>query len=105
MTIDLYVGNLTHNASERELQSLFSQFGGGIKTRIIVNKATKKRPKSFAFVEMASDREAQAAVDGLNGHDFGGHGLEVREANPRKSRFETGGVSAVATTGKDKHRV
>jgi RNA recognition motif-containing protein len=78
----LYVGNLTYNVNESDLEALFSQFGTVQSAQIIVDRDTN-RSKGFAFVEMGSDAEAQAAIQGLNGHDHGGRNLTVNEAKPR----------------------
>ena len=86
----LYVGNLTYNVNESDLEALFSQFGTVQSAQIIVDRDTN-RSKGFAFVEMGSDAEAQAAIQGLNGHDHGGRNLTVNEAKPRESRPGGGG--------------
>jgi len=81
----LYVGNLTYNVNESDLEALFAQFGTVESAQIIVDRDTN-RSKGFGFVEMGSDAEAQAAIDGLNGHDHGGRNLTVNEAKPREDR-------------------
>jgi len=78
----LYVGNLTYNVNESDLEALFSQFGTVQSAQVIVDRDTN-RSKGFAFVEMGSDAEAQAAIEGLNGRDYGGRNLTVNEAKPR----------------------
>lgn len=86
----LYVGNLTYNVNESDLEALFSQFGTVQSAQIIVDRDTN-RSKGFAFVEMGSDAEAQAAIQGLDGHDHGGRNLTVNEAKPREPRSGGGG--------------
>jgi RNA recognition motif-containing protein len=86
----LYVGNLTYNVNESDLEALFSQFGTVQSAQVIVDRDTN-RSKGFAFVEMGSDAEAQAAIDGLNGRDYGGRDLTVNEAKPREPRSGGGG--------------
>jgi RNA recognition motif-containing protein len=86
----LYVGNLTYNVSESDLEALFSQFGTVQSAQIIVDRDTN-RSKGFAFVEMGSDAEAQAAIQGLNGRDHDGRNLTVNEAKPREARTGGGG--------------
>ena len=81
----LYVGNLTYNVNESDLEALFAQFGTVQSAQIIVDRDTN-RSKGFGFVEMGSDAEAQAAIQGLNGHDHGGRNLTVNEAKPREAR-------------------
>jgi cold-inducible RNA-binding protein len=86
----LYVGNLTYNVNESDLEALFSQYGTVQSAQIIVDRDTN-RSKGFAFVEMGSDAEAQAAIEGLNGRDHGGRNLTVNEAKPREPRSGGGG--------------
>ncbi len=81
----LYVGNLTYNVNESDLEALFSQFGTVQSAQIIVDRDTN-RSKGFGFVEMSSDAEAQDAIQGLNGRDHGGRNLTVNEAKPREDR-------------------
>ncbi len=89
----LYVGSLPYSMDETELQNVFSAFGTVESARIITDKFTGQS-KGFGFVEMASDSEAQAAIEGVNGKTFGGRTLVVNEARPeeRKERsFNSGG--------------
>src|SRR4051812_9300527 len=86
----LYVGNLTYNVNETDLEALFSQFGSVQSAQIIVDRDTN-RSKGFGFVEMGSDAEAQAAIQGLNGRDHEGRNLTVNEAKPREERGGGGG--------------
>jgi RNA recognition motif-containing protein len=81
----LYVGNLTYNVNESDLEALFAPFGTVQSAQIIVDRDTN-RSKGFGFVEMSSDAEAQAAIQALNGHDHGGRNLTVNEAKPREDR-------------------
>ena len=86
----LYVGNLPFKVSEEELSEAFSQYGTVTRTTIVTDRDTG-RPRGFAFVEMSSDAEAQAAIDGLNGRDFGGRQMQVNVARPREDRGGPGG--------------
>ena len=86
----LYVGNLTYNVNESDLEALFSQFGTVQSAQVIVDRDTN-RSKGFAFVEMGSDAEAQAAIEGLDGRDHGGRNLTVNEAMPLEPRAGGGG--------------
>ncbi len=86
----LYVGNLTYNVNESDLEALFSEFGTVQSAQIIVDRDTN-RSKGFGFVEMGSDAEAQAAIQGLDGQDHGGRNLTVNEAKPREARPSGGG--------------
>jgi RNA recognition motif-containing protein len=86
----LYVGNLSYQVNESDLEALFSQYGTVQSAQIIVDRDTN-RSKGFGFVEMDSDAEAQAAIQALNGQDHGGRNLTVNEARPREDRGGGGG--------------
>jgi RNA recognition motif-containing protein len=86
----LYVGNLTYNITATDLESLFGAYGQVQSAQVIVDRDTN-RSKGFAFVEMGSDAEAQAAIDALNGHNYDGRNLTVNEAKPREPRSGGGG--------------
>jgi len=83
--MNIYVGNLSYNATDEQLKDLFSQYGEVVSATIITDKFTGK-PRGFAFVEMASGSEGQAAIDALNGQDFDGRTLNINEARARESR-------------------
>ena len=86
----LYVGNLTYNVNETDLQELFSHYGTVQSAQVIVDRETN-RSKGFGFVEMGSDAEAQAAIQGLHEHEYDGRRLTVNEAKPREARGGGGG--------------
>jgi RNA recognition motif-containing protein len=86
----LYVGNLTYNINESDLEALFAPFGTVQSAQIIVDRDTN-RSKGFGFVEMGSDAECQAAIQGLNGREHDGRNLTVNEAKPREPRSGGGG--------------
>ena len=86
----LYVGNLTYNVDESDLEALFTPFGTVQSAQIIVDRDTN-RSKGFGFVEMDTDAQAQAAIQGLNGHEHDGRNLTVNEAKPREARAGGGG--------------
>jgi RNA recognition motif-containing protein len=86
----LYVGNLTYNVNETDLQELFSHYGTVESAQVIVDRDTN-RSKGFGFVEMGSDAEAQAAIQGLHEHEYDGRRLTVNEAKPREARGGGGG--------------
>jgi cold-inducible RNA-binding protein len=94
----LYVGNLTYNVNESDLEALFAQFGTVQSAQIIVDRDTN-RSKGFGFVEMSSDAEAQAAIQGLNGRDHDGRNLTVNEAKPREDRGGGGGYGGGRSGG------
>ncbi|NLE36847.1 MAG: RNA-binding protein [Pirellulaceae bacterium] len=81
----LYCGNLSYNVSSSDLNQMFSQFGTVASAEVIADRDTG-RSKGFGFVEMATDAEAQAAIDGLNETEVDGRALTVNEAKPRESR-------------------
>lgn len=86
----LYVGNLPYSVSSSDLEQMFSQFGAVQSAQVIEDRETG-RSKGFGFVEMGSDKDAQAAITGLNGQDHGGRPLTVNEAKPREDRGGGGG--------------
>src|SRR5687768_17017705 len=86
----IYVGNLSYNTTETELESLFGAHGSVQSAHIISDKMTG-RSKGFGFVEMASDAEAQAAIAALNGQEVDGRTLTVNEAKPKEDRPRGGG--------------
>ena len=90
MAKKLYVGNLTYNVNESDLEALFAPFGTVQSAQIIVDRDTN-RSKGFGFVEMGSDAEAQAAIQELDGRDHDGRNLTVNEAKPREARSGGGG--------------
>ena len=85
MNTKLYVGNLSFNTTENDLQDLFSKQGPVTEVNLIQDHATG-RPRGFAFVTMATPEGAQAAIQALNGSDFGGRPLTVNESRPREER-------------------
>ena len=83
--MDIYVGNLPWQSSEQELADSFGEFGTVEKATIITDRDSG-RSKGFGFVTMNDNDEANAAIEGLNGADFGGRALKVNEARPREER-------------------
>ena len=81
----LYVGNLTYNVNEADLEALFTPFGTVQSAQIIVDRDTN-RSKGFGFVEMDTEAEAQAAIQGLHDQEYDGRRLTVNEAKPREDR-------------------
>ena len=81
----LYVGNLSYNTSDSDLEQLFAAHGTVQSVQIIMDRDTG-RSKGFGFVEMGSDAEAQAAIQALNGKEIEGRALTVNEAKPREER-------------------
>ncbi len=90
MAKKVYVGNMSYETTDSDLQSLFEEFGTVQSAQVIMERDTG-RSKGFGFVEMANDEEAQAAIDALNGQEVGGRTLNVNEARPRQDRGGRGG--------------
>ena len=86
----IYVGNLSYNVDNSTLEQLFAQHGTVQSAEIIQDRDTG-RSKGFGFVQMGSDKEAQAAISALNGQQHDGRALTVNEAKPREDRPRTGG--------------
>jgi cold-inducible RNA-binding protein len=86
----LYVGNLSFDSTENDITDAFSAHGTVTSVNVIMDRETG-RPRGFAFVEMGSDAEAQAAVNALDGRDLGGRNLKVNIAKPREDRGGGGG--------------
>jgi hypothetical protein len=81
----LYVGNLSYNVRDEDLQQAFAQFGTVSSAKVMMDRDTG-RSKGFGFVEMGSDAEAQSAINGMNGQAIDGRALVVNEARPREER-------------------
>jgi RNA recognition motif-containing protein len=81
----LYVGNLAYGVRDDELQQAFGQFGTVTSAKVMMDRDTG-RSKGFGFVEMGSDAEAQAAIEGMNGQSLSGRDIVVNEARPREER-------------------
>jgi cold-inducible RNA-binding protein len=79
----LYVGNLSYETTDSDLQNLFVSHGTVQSAQVIMDRDAG-RSKGFGFVEMNSDQEAQAAIAALNGHEVNGRALKVNEARPRE---------------------
>jgi cold-inducible RNA-binding protein len=88
--VNIFVGNLSRDVSEEELQAAFSAFGQVSKVTILKDKFSGE-PRGFGFVEMASKAEAQAAINGMNQKELKGRALNVNEARPRTDRPGGGG--------------
>jgi cold-inducible RNA-binding protein len=86
----LYVGNLSYDTTESELRDAFASYGTVESVNVITDNATG-RSKGFGFVEFRDDKEAQAAIAGLNGTDMRGRAINVNEARPKADRGGFGG--------------
>ena len=88
--MNIFVGNLSFNATEDELRQLFEAYGAVDKVNVITDRDTG-RARGFGFVEMPDSSAAKAAIAGLQGKDLGGRTLNVNEAKPREPRRESRG--------------
>ena len=86
----IYVGNFAYEMREQELREAFEAYGQVEEVSMIQDRNTG-RPKGFAFIEMPTSAEAQAAIDALNGKEFAGRPITVNEARPRQERSFGGG--------------
>lgn len=90
MSNKLFVGNLSFNTTENDLNDAFAAFGTVTEANLMMDRMTN-RPRGFGFVTMSTVEEAQKAVDGLNGKDLDGRALTVNVARPREERSGGGG--------------
>lgn len=81
----LYVGNLPYSFRDQDLEQTFAEYGTVNSAKVMMERDTG-RSKGFGFVEMGSDAEAQAAIQGAHGQNFGGRDLVVNEARPMEAR-------------------
>ena len=90
MSMRLYVGNLSYDVNNAQLEDLFRPFGNVRSAQVVMDRDTG-RSKGFGFVEMSDDNAAREAISGLNEKDCGGRALSVNEARPREERGGGGG--------------
>ena len=90
MSTKLYIGNLAFQTTSQELQELFAQ-AGTVESASVVEDRMTGRSRGFAFVEMSTKEEANAAIEQFNGKGLGGRALKVNEAKPREDRSSGGG--------------
>src|ERR1043166_8311659 len=90
MSAKLFVGNLSFNVTENDLQDAFAAHGTVIEANLMMDRATG-RPRGFGFVTMSTPEEAQKAIDALNGKELAGRALTVNIARPREERPAGGG--------------
>src|SRR5262245_27456263 len=90
MSTKLFVGNLSFNTTENQLQDLFAAHGNVIEVELIMDKFSG-RPRGLGFVTMETKEGADAAVQALNGKNFEGRAMTVNEARPREERPRSGG--------------
>ncbi len=85
MAAKLFIGSLSFNVNEDQLKDLFAAYGTVVSAAVIMDRDTN-RSKGFAFVEMSTDQEAQASIDGLNGKEVDGRTIVVNIAKPKEDR-------------------
>lgn len=90
---NIFVGNLSFNASEQDVRSMFEAYGVVDRVSVITDRETG-RSRGFAFVEMPDDQEAERAISSLNGSQIGGRTLNVNEARPKGEGGGGGGRGA-----------
>jgi len=90
MSNKLFVGNLSFNTTENDLQDAFAAHGTVVETNLMMDRETG-RPRGFGFITMSSAEEAQKAIDALNGKSIDGRALTVNVAKPREERTGGGG--------------
>ncbi|PZM80326.1 MAG: RNA-binding protein [Candidatus Melainabacteria bacterium] len=81
----LFVGNLSFTCSDSQLSELFGEYGEVTSAKVVTDRDTG-RARGFAFVEMSSQQQAEDAIRGLEGHEFGGRVLHVSIAQPKEQR-------------------
>lgn len=90
MSEKLFVGNISYNTTENDLQDAFAPYGTVVEANLMMDRATG-RPRGFGFVTMGSAEEAQKAVEALHGKQLDGRALTVNVARPREERPAGGG--------------
>ena len=96
MNTKLFVGNLSFNTTENDLQDAFAAHGTVTEANLMMDRATG-RPRGFGFITMGTPEEAQKAIDALNGKDLDGRALTVNEAKPREEGRSGGHSSGGGT--------
>jgi cold-inducible RNA-binding protein len=90
MSNKLFVGNLSFDTTENDLQDAFAAFGTVTEANLMIDRTTN-RSRGFAFVTLSTREEAQKAIDAMNGKDMGGRAITVNVARPREERPPGGG--------------
>ena len=88
--MNIYVGNLSYDMNENDLEQLFAEHGPVVKVNIIQDRETG-RSKGFGFVEMTNQADGEKAIEALDGNDSLGRSIKVNEARPREERPRGGG--------------
>jgi RNA recognition motif-containing protein len=88
--MSIYVGNLSYQVTEEDIRAVFAEYGTVKRVQVPQDRETG-RPRGFAFVEMETDAEEAAAIDGLDGAEWMGRDLKVNKAKPKEDRGSSGG--------------
>jgi len=88
--MSIYVGNLSYEVTQEDLESVFAEYGTVKRVQLPVDRETG-RPRGFGFVEMSTDAEESAAIEALDGAEWMGRDLRVNKARPREDRKPAGG--------------
>lgn len=88
--MSIYVGNLSFDATQADISEIFAEYGNVSRVSLPTDRETG-RPRGFAFVEMGSEAEEDAAISALDGAEWMGRDLKVNKARPRESRPSDGG--------------
>ncbi len=102
MSAKLFVGNLSFNITENDLQDAFAVHGTVVEANLMMDRATG-RPRGFAFVTMSTPEEAQKAIEAMNGASIDGRALTVNIARPREERPAGGGGRRSFGGGRDRY--
>ncbi|MDR2533479.1 MAG: RNA-binding protein [Tannerellaceae bacterium] len=81
--MNIYIGNLNYRVREQELKQIFEEYGTVSSVKLVIDRDTN-RSKGFAFADMPNDREAMSAISELNGAEYEGRQMVVKEASPRR---------------------
>lgn len=98
MSIKLYVGNLSFNTTNQDLNDMFAEYGSVQSSNVIEDRETG-RSRGFGFVEMSSQSEGEAAMSQLHGKEVDGRELKVNEAKPQTKRHNGGGYDSSYKSG------
>jgi cold-inducible RNA-binding protein len=98
---NIFVGNLSFDATEGAVRTMFEEFGPVDRVNIVTDRDTG-RARGFGFVEMTNDGEGQKAIDALNGRNLDGRALNVNEAKPKENRGGGGGYRGNGGQGRDR---
>ncbi|MBA3757727.1 RNA-binding protein [Candidatus Saccharibacteria bacterium] len=90
MAMKLYIGGLAYSVTDSELEALFAE-QGGVTSATVIKDRDSGQSKGFGFVEMSDDKEAQKAIEELNGKEVSGRSIVVNQARPQEDRRSGGG--------------